>query len=667
MKSAPKHPFEEKRLESLKLLEILDTLEEKDFDEITLLASQICDTPIALISLIDEKRQWFKSKVGIDASETPREFAFCAHAILQDDVFHVEDSLQDQRFFDNPLVIDGPRVHFYAGAPLLSPDGMPIGTLCVIDSHPRKLSERQKKSLVALSNQVTRLLDLKIQFKNSLKAEEKLKIKGTALMNITEGVVLQDQSGSIIDFNPAALTVLGLTAGQLLGKTSMDPSWCALRENGDPFPGEEHPAMQCLKTGLAQKNVTMIIKRNGSEQRWLKINSVPLSLGIDNKMGHAVTSFSDITEQVDAKNLIIAQQEHLRQILDTVPAMIGKWGADLINLSANNAYLNYFGKTPEEMRGRHMKEILGAALYESNIPYIKRVLKGENLSFERDLVDTKGVVKHTLANFIPCLEKNNVVSFLVVVVDISEVKTLEKKRRVLELKLIEASRLSNLGVIAGGMAHEINNPLTIIKGKISILKRRLGFDNFNINDFIKELEAIEFSANRIANIIKEFSLHTKDSSASPFSNNFLKTIIAESLVIYEGQIKNTGVKIISELNDELTLVCRLKFIEQAVGILIKNSLDAITSAHEKWIKLKVVDEENVIKILVIDSGEKITDDVVKQMMVPFFTTKAVGEGMGLGLTNCKNIIESQHGQLDYLGSEANTTFMITLPKNYNVV
>lgn len=164
---------EEARQEELRSYSILDTLPEKEYDEITALASQICGTPISLISLLDDTRQWFKSHHGIEVSEAPKELAFCAHAINdQVNPLIVPDSRMDERFHDNPFVINDPNVIFYAGIPLVTPNGFPIGTLCVIDKIPKQLDESQVKALVMLSNQLMKLLELRKD-----KAELELKNK----------------------------------------------------------------------------------------------------------------------------------------------------------------------------------------------------------------------------------------------------------------------------------------------------------------------------------------------------------------------------------------------------------------------------------------------------------------------------------------------------------
>jgi serine/threonine-protein kinase len=159
VQAARPHPDEPARLQDLRAHAVLDSEPEADFDELTRLAAALCGTPMALVSLIDEQRQWFKSKVGLALDETPREQAFCAHAILEDGVFEVPDAGRDARFADNPLVTGDPRICFYAGASLVSAAGLPLGTLCVLDRVPRTLSDAQREQLRALAGRVVERLE----------------------------------------------------------------------------------------------------------------------------------------------------------------------------------------------------------------------------------------------------------------------------------------------------------------------------------------------------------------------------------------------------------------------------------------------------------------------------------------------------------------------------
>jgi PAS domain S-box-containing protein len=180
-------PAEEERLQALRRYEILDTDPEQEFDDSTLLASHICGTPIAMISLIDEQRQWFKSKIGMTESETSRDLAFCAHGILQPDVFVIEDALADERFASNPLVIGHPKIRFYAGSPLVTHDGHALGMLCVHDRVPRELSLDQKEALRALARQVVAQLESRRTIIQLKRTEESLRER-TGLANLEADV-----------------------------------------------------------------------------------------------------------------------------------------------------------------------------------------------------------------------------------------------------------------------------------------------------------------------------------------------------------------------------------------------------------------------------------------------------------------------------------------------
>jgi GAF domain-containing protein len=159
--NAPIPANDKQRLKILWQYEILDTVPEEVFDDLTELAAIICEAPIAMITLVDEKRQWFKSKVGVTVSETSRDISFCGHAIKHSELFIVPDATLDKRFSANPLVIAEPKIRFYAGAPLVTPDGYALGTLCVIDKVPRELRPEQKQALRVLARHVMTQLELR--------------------------------------------------------------------------------------------------------------------------------------------------------------------------------------------------------------------------------------------------------------------------------------------------------------------------------------------------------------------------------------------------------------------------------------------------------------------------------------------------------------------------
>ena len=159
--TAPVPRNEAKRLKVLWQYDVLDTVPEEVFDDLTELAAYICEAPIAMISLIDEDRQWFKAKVGVSVNETCRDISFCAHAIVNEGLFVVPDASRDERFKHNPLVTADPRIRFYAGAPLITPDGHAMGTLCVLDKVPRALRPEQEKALRVLAHHVMTQLELR--------------------------------------------------------------------------------------------------------------------------------------------------------------------------------------------------------------------------------------------------------------------------------------------------------------------------------------------------------------------------------------------------------------------------------------------------------------------------------------------------------------------------
>ena len=220
-------PNEAQRLATLRSYDVLDTAAEVGFDDLALLASQICQTPVALVSFVDENRQWFKSRIGLSATETPRDDAFCAHAILiSDEVLEVRDTRLDTRFADNPLVTSDPNILFYAGAPLVTDDNCALGTLCVIDFEPRELSAEQKLALQALGRHVVAVLELRKNLTQQKQFEQSLRESEERFHDLVENandlIQICDMDGALLYVNRAWCETLGYSKTEILDLTLQD-------------------------------------------------------------------------------------------------------------------------------------------------------------------------------------------------------------------------------------------------------------------------------------------------------------------------------------------------------------------------------------------------------------------------------------------------------------
>ncbi len=530
---AKPHPNEAERLLALEDLAILDTFPETEFDEITFIASQICGVPMALVSLVDNKRQWFKSKIGIDANETSKDYAFCAHAILQDDMLIVNNALTDERFLDNPLVTGDPSIRFYAGISLRAPvSNLPIGTLCIVDTKPRDLTENQKKALEALSNQVNRLLELRSQNMALIKIKEKLAFQNTAFENMTDGVVIYDNTGKIIDYNESAQKHLGLTASQLKGTTPLDPEWKVVQEDGNYFPVTEHPALQALITGKTIRNqiVGIQILSLTSETVWLSINTVPIYLNGSQTPSHVVTTFSDITEQK----------------------------------------------------------------------------------------------KFTEA-------------------------------------LIQSAKMASLGLMAGGIAHEINTPLATINTAAELLRHSLEENKKSSPQSDALLKKIETTVHRVSQIIIGLKTFARGSENDPSDCVALSEIVTDSLIICSEKFKAHEIKVTTDFSQDAYVFCVPNQVSQVVLNLLNNAFDAIDDLQDKWIKISLSKNETTVRLTITDSGNGIDKKIQTKLMEPFFTTKEVGKGSGLGLSISTGIAKKFNGNLFYDPSVKNTSFVFELP------
>lgn len=285
---------ENKRLARLRELRLLDTAAEPGYDAFTTLAARICGTPVSLVSLIDESRQWFKSNHGLDGvSETPREVAFCARAIAADELMEVPDATKDHRFKDNPLVTSDPNIRFYAGAPLIVSGGFAIGTLCVIDRETRTLTTEQREQLLLLARALVALIEsrihlqLKDEYESAIRAE-KNKVQRT-LDVMPEAVITTDPDGKIEYMNTAAERFLHLRVGFVAGHSLISILNATDPRTKEPLNILSH--LDGLRTGL------VALRPDGSLHRIAEFSATPLRGWREERAGYVVV-LRDVSETI---------------------------------------------------------------------------------------------------------------------------------------------------------------------------------------------------------------------------------------------------------------------------------------------------------------------------------------------------------------------------------
>ncbi len=295
---APELSNESARLRALDDARILDTPSEKAYDDLVRLASFICGTPISLISLVDQKRQWFKARVGLDVKETARELAFCAHTILKPDgLTVVEDAAADARFADNPLVTGDPNIRFYAGAPLVTRDGFALGSLCVIDRVPRTLTPQQVDALETIRTQVIREMELRrnaVDLANSyaMLEETQGRVRESErryreLVDNSLGLIcVHDLEGTLTLVNPAVHERLGYLPGELKGKNLASIIAPATRHL---FPDY----LRRIGENLADSGLMRVVTKAGDERVWHYRNVLRLE---DNGKTEVIGHAEDVTD-----------------------------------------------------------------------------------------------------------------------------------------------------------------------------------------------------------------------------------------------------------------------------------------------------------------------------------------------------------------------------------
>jgi diguanylate cyclase (GGDEF)-like protein/PAS domain S-box-containing protein len=405
-------PDEEARLAALAAYHILDTAPESAFDAVTRLAAAICDTPIALISLVDRQRQWFKSSLGFPGvAETPRDAAFCAHSILSAEMMEVADASQDPRFQDNPLVQSEPKIRFYAGMPLTAGEGFKLGTLCVMDRRPRRLTHSQQAALRELAGVVVRLLEAR-------KFEAEAAHLGSLLDESSSEIYVFDaRTLKFLHVNKGAREATGYSAAELQTLTPLD---LQPQLSAEAFRTAIDPLLTGERQSLAFESVC--VRKDGS--------SYPVDSRVQMRRENGGTVMYAVVTDISARKRLESDlresQRRLQEITDNVPALIAYVGADQRYRFFNKTYNAWFGSAKAIEPGMSMRQLLGDALYEHAKPHVETCLSGRAVTFESE-TSVAGARRVGQVSYVPRLAEAGagVEGFYVLVTDITARKHLE--------------------------------------------------------------------------------------------------------------------------------------------------------------------------------------------------------------------------------------------------
>ncbi len=406
------------RLAALRGLKILDTPREERFDRLTRLAQRIIGVPIAMVSLVDSNRQWFKSCQGMDTSETPRGISFCGHAILDDRVFIIPDALLDPRFADNPLVTGAPNIRFYAGQPLKALDGSRIGALSVIDSKPHNMTQAEVDGLRELAVLVENELNSLETHELAIALQSSKDRLSAIFDNVLDGIITIDERGIVESCNRTAANIFGYSVEEVIGNNikMLMP---------DPYSSKNDSYLNNF-TSTGQKKIIGIGREVVGQRKDGSTFLVDLAVSEIRLGDKSIFTgiMRDITERKQVEQSLADRERFMKTLVDIIPGVVGYWTNELHCGFANRNYLEWFGKTQEQMRGITVQNLLGDELFRQNEPFIRGALRGKPQRFERTLINADGSARYTWTHYIPDvnIDTGLVQGFFVMINDITEFK-----------------------------------------------------------------------------------------------------------------------------------------------------------------------------------------------------------------------------------------------------
>jgi len=642
---------EQERLMALSSYEVMDTASDPDFDNLTKLTSQIFKVPIAFISFVDEKRQWFKSIVGLDLEQTPRTDSFCHYTIQRENVLEIPDTQLDDRFKNHPMVVGSPYLRYYAGAPLINKEGHKLGTLCIMDTVPRQLTEEEKTLLETLAREVIVHLTLNLN-KRALKAEN---VRLEEMLNISslspEIHAILATGGAILYINNAVTTLLGYTIEEALGKNFWEVCYRDDRER----------VRQVVEIGMNsdQKEFDIQFRLVGKTGcvRWFGWSMVT-------KNDRWYSYGRDITEDKKVQNELLK--------LSFVASKVNN--AIVINDSnnqvtwINDAFEKITGFTLEDIKGKRLGDLISGPETDMEVIESARRQSKENQSFTIDILGyrkDKKPIWLSVYNTVILNQDGNDYIEVEIIIDITEKKQAEREMFEAKEQALELSEAKEMFLSV--MSHEIRTPLNAVIGMSHLL-----LENDPKPSQVDDLNILKFSGENLLHIINDILDFTKIDTGNlqlekaPFSLQLLANDIVSSLQVNATKNSNQLVLNVNPGIPDQILGDKTRLYQILINLLgnaIKFTDHGTVELH--MLLLEDRDSQVVIKFQVKDTGIGIPEDKQSYIFETFTQAKTDISrkygGTGLGLAITKKLLKLHKSDIQVYSVEGKgTTFTFDL-------
>ncbi|NWJ44443.1 MAG: response regulator [Chloroflexi bacterium] len=659
-------------MKSLRALNLLDTNSEERFDRIVRLATRIFNVPVALVSLVDENRQWFKACIGLDVRETPRTVSFCAHAILSDTIFVVEDALEDPRFFDNPLVIGEPHINFYAGYPLTSTAGYKMGTLCLIDTVPRKFGDTDRESLRDLAllaqnelnqNDLTVLLAQKIQSQQELLESQRFveSITHTIPYLLYVYDTVKDRN---LYVNSGIESLLGYTKQQIaeigegvLSKLIYPEDYHLL-----------HAALNTLQESDPGKIVEIeyrMLHANG-ELHWFSDRVIAFKRDAAGKLTQTLGVSQDVTERKNIELELRTQRDFALKVMNTMGQGLTVADQDGKFEYVNPAYAAILGYKSSQLIGKSPFDFV----FEEDIPYMEQIWElrkaGKTFTYEIRLRHSSGIYTYALITGSPRWSDGKVIGSVAVVTDMTERRQIEQALRAARDEALETSRLKS--EFLATVSHEIRTPMNGIIGMSELLVDT-GLDEEQL-EFATVIKDSANSLMSIINDILDFSKIEADKLIFDEEPVEITSVVESAADLLAAKAVEKGLSLLTYI--ALDIPRRISGDAGRLRQILLNLLsNAIKFSDKGEVVVQVVCIEEtkdncILKFYVRDNGIGIPQNTRDLIFQPFrqadnSTTRQYG-GTGLGLAITRRLVEKMNGEIGVESEEGKgTTFWFRIP------